>query len=76
MSVTIEHNVPLPKLRGGRPQKYPFELMGIGDSFKLTGHMTVLNVREAVRYFTKKTGRKFVVRKDALTGVSRCWRLS
>lgn len=77
MSIAIERGVPLPVLRVGRPTKYPFKEMVVGDSFIITGTMSVLNVREAIRYYTKKTGRKFVVRKtDPFTNLSRCWRVS
>lgn len=72
--IQIEADVPIPTVRVGRPQKYPFAAMRVGDSFALTGSMTAINVREAIRYFSKKTGRKFVVRKDSLKNTSRCWR--
>jgi hypothetical protein len=41
----IEKGVPMPELkRGARRSRYPFEQMGIGDSFVVTG-LTVAGVR-------------------------------
>ena len=75
--IQIEKDIPIPVLRVGRPAQYPFRDMAIGDSFAITGAMSILNVREAIRYFNKKTGKRFVVRKvDPFKNISRCWRIA
>ena len=73
--IKIERNVPMPLRRTGRPNKYPFSNMKVGDSFAITGGTTAINVREAIRYYrTKDAKARFVVRKFS-PDQSRCWRV-
>ncbi len=38
MTFTVEKGVPLPALRAGRPPKYPWRGMSVGDSFFVPGY--------------------------------------
>lgn len=71
----IEKNVPIPpKAKPGRPAKYKFDEMVVGDSFKAKALYQTLYV--AVRRFLAKkenSGKKFVIRPSGASHV-RVWR--
>jgi len=69
MTYKIESGVPLPASIGRR--KYPFDGMGIGDSFAFDADVCA-KVRAAADAYGRKYGMKFTVAKAAL----RCWRVS
>lgn len=69
--VTIERGVPVPQMRTGRPAKYPWDKMGVGDSFSVSGK-TLNGIRSTARYHANRLGREFRVATDG-SGV-RVWR--
>jgi hypothetical protein len=80
--IKIDKDIPTPRPAEGRPRKYPFPDMVVGDSFAvpLAGEMrdgedhAALKLRSAVTQHTRKYGGKFTVRTDREAGVARCWR--
>jgi hypothetical protein len=60
----VTKNIPLPKKStGGRPLKYPFNTMCIGESFSFGGDkLAYQSVRSAANKYGKKHGMKFVTR--------------
>ena len=83
MTIQIEKDVPLPPEGMGRPAKYPFRDMEIGDSFSvpLTGvrqdgqDIAATRLRSRASSAAKEIGRKFAVRTDNENNVVRCWRV-
>ena len=82
--IHIEKDVPPPERKTGRPPKYPFMKMEVGDSFTLPLAGTLTNkgsdtvtqrLRSATENHTKKYGRKFMLRTLKDEGVVRCWRI-
>lgn len=77
MSVAIDHGVPVPARRcAGRHPILSFEEMRVGDSFAVTGDLSINSVRCAARYFraNKQPTWKFAVRKSLTE--TRCWRIA
>lgn len=80
---TIETDLPPPIPSNGRPFKYPFPIMNVGDSFAvpLTGvirkseDVATDRLRCAAMSYARKHGCKFTVRLDRENGVARCWRI-
>ncbi len=77
MAVQIEKNVPLPGSGAGRPSKYPFADMEVGDSFLVaegpsSGHLGY-NARNAAKNFGVRHGMKFSVKQTE--GGVRIWRI-
>ena len=75
--MTIESNVPLPApVRAGRPPKYRFSDMQVGDSFKVKAiYQTIYT---AAKRFTAKPGnemKRFEIRKEGSQFV-RVWRVA
>jgi hypothetical protein len=68
----IDHNVPIPPARKGPEVKFPFALLGIGDSFFVPGERN--NVSNAAHQYAKRHGVKFTVRKQG-DGI-RVWRVA
>jgi len=71
----IEKDVPITDQRGvgksaGRPAKYPWAEMDVGDSFKADVAPDVL--RASASGWSKRNGGSFIVRKDGEG--SRAWR--
>ena len=77
----IEKNIELPKRSSGRPSKYPFSEMKVGDSFfiPVADHIDIWNVAGAVRNAANmarirdKTIGRFSTRK--VEGGVRVWRI-
>lgn len=67
----IERNIPVPS-RTGRPSKYPFKDMKIGDSFAAPSSLTS-SVKTCAFRFAKNKGGKFSFRVH--DGKVRCWRI-
>lgn len=68
MSYVIDKNVPIPKaLRPGRPMKYPFKQMDVGDSFGFEEAEREKIGKSADR-FAKNHSAKFIFRGN------RVWR--
>lgn len=80
---TIETDIPLPIPSNGRPFKYPFPIMKVGDSFAvpLTGIMrgsedsATSRLRAAASRHRRFHGVRFSIRTDREAGVARCWRV-
>jgi hypothetical protein len=75
--MTIESNVPLPApVRAGRPPKYRFSDMHVGDSFKVKAiYQTIYT---AAKRFVAKSGnelKRFEIRKEGSQYV-RVWRVA
>ena len=74
----IEKNVPIPKPQVvGRPSKYPFEKMDVGDSFFVENqkHESVYKLSVTISQATRRSrlkGKRFTVRQ--LDGGVRVWR--
>jgi len=74
--IAIEKGVPITDQRGvgkstGRPAKYPWAAMEIGDSFKAEVAPDAL--RASASGYGKRNGARFIVRKDG--SGSRAWRV-
>lgn len=75
MEIKIEKNVPIPKPNGsGRPAKYPWKSMEVGDSFFVNGGTKTTTLSNSAAYQRALTGRKFAVRTEG-EGV-RVWRIA
>lgn len=71
--VKIEKNIPIPEVRIGRPRKYDFDALGVGDSVNLeltyqAAHTMVGRVRK------RKPEWSFTIKHDKKTGKTRVWR--
>ena len=74
-SFTVEDGVPIPdKRQPGRPSKYPFETMEIGQSFFAPG-IKVRKVGNAARHYRPKRFRCRTVVENGIRG-TRCWRVA
>lgn len=72
----IEKRVPIPDIHkdgAGRPWRFPFPKMEVGDSFLFPKKMTSNRVGPYVQYAKRALGRTFSVRTTP-QGV-RCWRV-
>lgn len=71
----IRDNIPLPdKSIGGRPLKYPFDTMCIGQSFCLMGsNKKYQSIRSSANKYGKKHKKRFVTRMDK-EGMITVWR--
>lgn len=73
---------PPPPSVGGRPRKYPFADMGVGDSFtvpllgvRVGGEdQAVARLRPASIAHARRHGGKYIVRVDHESNAARCWR--
>lgn len=73
--IRIDKNIPIPpKVYRGRPSRYPFADMAIGDSFA-TEHTHASKISPSCAHATKTLGFKFSVRKQA-DGTIRVWRIA
>jgi hypothetical protein len=81
--IKIDKDIPTPRPAEGRPRKYPFPDMVVGDSFAvpLAGKDTLksedlaaVRLRASAIRYTRVHGGKFTVRTDREAGVARCWR--
>lgn len=54
------------KVKMGRPPKYPWRTMGVGQMFYLDGSATPASAWSQVARAKKRTGRKFKIAKCAL----------
>lgn len=66
--IKIDKNVPIPPAGQGRPRKYPFDEMDVGDSF-FSG--SIASVESSA--YSRNDGKKFVLRK--VRGGVRVWRV-
>lgn len=79
----IDKDVPVPPPAEGRPRKYPFPDMVVGDSFAvpLAGEMhdgedqAARRLRASAIRYARTFGGKFTVRTDRQAGEARCWRV-
>ena len=71
--IKIESDIPLPSSLAGRPKKYPFSEMNVGDSFVIQSRSERDSISGIVSRLSKKNGTKFTVRKTA--DGYRCWRI-
>lgn len=81
----IESDIPVPKgTAQGRPRKYPFPAMKVGDSFAIPlgearapkgGYLTTYRLSQSARAYQKRHGGKFVVRSVKDKNEARCWRV-
>lgn len=72
----IEKDVPLPKKGSGRPRKYPFKDMEVGDSFFAKNDKGVTPILNRIQYLASIYGRRYKYRfatRKVNNGV-RCWR--
>jgi hypothetical protein len=70
----VEAGIPMPKARrgGGRKSKYPFDAMGVGDSFALP-EKNLKQCQQLATVRNKKNGEKFAARE--VEGVVRIFRV-
>jgi len=73
----ISSKIPFPgKAKpAGRPAKYPWREMAVGDSFAVHIH-TLSNVRACAKGYGERHGKQFEVARIPETGEYRCWRLA
>lgn len=85
MTIKIDKDLTPPEPVTGRPRKYPFPEMAIGDSFAipLSGNNTAKGedhaaskLRSSAILYARKKGGKFTVRTDRKAGKARCWRIA
>lgn len=79
--VAVDRGIPMPSYNreGGRPAKWPWRRMEIGDSFVMREHvdrLSTVSVSTRITGAQKATGRKFSQRKVEENGklVIRVWR--
>jgi hypothetical protein len=80
---TIDKDVPPPIPSNGRPFKYPFPIMEVGDSFAipLTGSMrksedcATARLRSAAIRHARTHGGRFSIRTNREAGEARCWKV-
>lgn len=82
----IEKGIPIPPpSRGGRPAKYPFNGMQIGESFSVPlsgemhpngGDMAYQRLKNAAVRRAKTHGGEYRIRTLRGEGVVRCWRIA
>jgi hypothetical protein len=82
--IKIDKDIPTPRPAEGRPRKYPFPDMVVGDSFAVPlageGHAQERRpsrcqaARQRHPLHARVHGGKFTVRTDREAGVARCWR--
>jgi hypothetical protein len=83
MTAPIDKHLPAPPPANGRPRKYPFPDMAVGDSFAvpLAGetyegeNMAAVRLRSSAIRYARTHGGKFTVRTDREVGEVRCWRV-
>ena len=84
MNIEIDKDLPPPSPTEGRPRKYPFPDMAVGDSFAvpLSGTNTAkgedtaaVKLRSSAIRYARTHGGKFTVRTDRQAGEARCWRV-
>ena len=84
MNIEINKDLPPPPPTEGRPFKYPFPNMAVGDSFAVPlGHennakgesMAAVRLRSSAIRYARTHGGKFTVRTDREAGEARCWRV-
>ena len=84
MNIEINKDLPPPPPTEGRPFKYPFPNMAVGDSFAvpLEGvnnpkgeDMAAVRLRASAIRYARARGGKFTVRTDRKAGEARCWRV-
>lgn len=71
--IKVQKNIPIP-IKKGRPAKYPFSSMSVGDSFEVNGapKNTVLN--SAISWCSRHNKKaKFSIRFE--DGKTRIWRI-
>lgn len=74
----IEKNVPIPDaMRFGKPRKYPFAEMDVGDSF-FAPNVGISAMAGSITYASKRHGKKFATRFLTENGVKgvRVWRVA
>jgi hypothetical protein len=72
-AMIIEKNIPLDQNGAGRPPKYPFGDMAVGDSVFFGGDASeTMNPKLAARAYGRYHGKKFTTRKQ--DGGVRIWR--
>ena len=82
--IQIEERIPMPPMAVGRPRKYPFAELRVGDSFTIplvgvmlrNGDKAVGRLNAAMTAYARKYGGKFTVRTDRENNVARCWRVA
>ncbi len=84
MTIEIDKHLPPPPPTTGRPFKYPFPDMAVGDSFAVPledvnnpkgENVTACRLRGSAIRYARAHGGKFTVRTDRETGEARCWRV-
>ena len=83
MTIEIDKHLPPPIPSNGRPFKYPFPIMEVGDSFAipLAGERrkdedaAAARLRAAASRYSRFHGGRFSIRTDREAGVVRCWRV-
>ena len=72
--MNIEKNIPTPEGSGsGRPAKYPFTKMEVGDSVFIAGGRQGCNELNAAKVYANRTGKRFSSR--TVDGGLRIWRI-
>lgn len=69
----IEKNIPIPETKLGRPRKYDFDKMEVGDSVVMDVTYQAAHAT-AARAMARNKGWKFTIKFDKKTGKSRVWR--
>lgn len=69
---TIEKGIPVPKNRKGVKRGYPFESLGVGDSFLVTDRK-ITTMSSACQQKSKGMGKKYIAR--TVPGGVRVWRI-
>ena len=70
-TITIDKNIPIPGLIGGRRAVYPWDTLEVNESF-FVADRTTKNFGSMVYSASKRTGRKFISR--TVDGGVRVWR--
>lgn len=81
MTIKIEKRVPIPENKRGKPNKYPFPDMKIGDSFLFTENLkdkrkSIQHASAAANTWKKVTASKFKFSCRLVKNGVRIWRIA
>jgi hypothetical protein len=75
VTIKIDAGIEMPRATFGRPLRYPWLILNVGDSFAAPNNATPATFRSMACRASKTYGRRFSVRAMP-DGSLRCWRVA
>lgn len=72
--IKINKGIEMPKTTQGRPSKYPFEKMEVGDSFEYPKGIYKGSLLSAAKNWAKRNNKKWDFSVRTIDGKFRLWR--